>query len=118
MNPGLLKHPVRIERRAVGADETGQPLDVWTRVGGCFARRVRSKATAEVVIADRDMEGQSAVFRVRTRPFIGWYRDGDRLVEIARNGLPEIFWKITGWTEVEGSNGMYVDVAVETFAQH
>ena len=118
MNPGLLKHPVRIERQVPGVDELGQPLEGWTRIGGCFARRLRSKATAEEVLADRETEGQSAMFRVRTRPFIGWYRDGDRLVEAARNGLPEVAWRITGWTEVEGSNGMYVDVAVESFAKH
>ena len=110
MNPGLLKHPVRIERPSVGADEMGQPLEGWTRVGGCFARRLRSKAATEEVIADRETEGQSAVFRVRTRPFIGWYRDGDRLVEAARNGLPEKAWHITGWAEADGSEGAYVDI--------
>jgi len=114
MNPGLLKHPVRIERPASGADDLGQPLEGWTRVGVCFARRLRSKATAEGVIADRETEGQSAVFRVRTRPFIGWYRDGDRLVELARNGLPEMAWKVTGWNEAEGTNGMFVDVSTQS----
>ena len=118
MNPGLLKHPVRIERPASGADDLGQPLEGWTRVGVCFARRLRSKATAEEVIADRETEGQSAVFRARTRPFVGWYRDGDRLVEPSRNGLPEVIWRITGWTEVEGSNGMFVDVTAKELARH
>ena len=114
MNPGTLKHPIRIERPSEALDDIGQPVPGWVRVGACFARRMKDRAKAAEVISDRDNEASTAVFRVRTRPFIGWYRDGDRMVELARHGFPETPWKITGWAEVEGSYGMYVDIAVVT----
>lgn len=112
-----MKHPIRIERRAAAADELGQAVETWTRVGACFARRMSERAKPEEVIEDRDTEVRSIVFRVRTLPFIGWYRDGDRLVEAARNGLPETGWAIRGWAEVEGSGGMYVDIKASTPAE-
>jgi hypothetical protein len=117
MNPGLMKHPIRIERRSTVPDELGQPVASWTRVGGCFARRMTERARPEEKVADRPTEIRSIVFRVRTLPFIGWYREGDRLVEPARNGLPETVWAIGGWAEVEGSGGMYVDIKASTPAE-
>lgn len=110
MNPGLLDHPIRIERQSDAADDIGQPVAAWARVGGCFSRRMADRARPEEVIADRKTERRTATFRVRSRPFIDWYRDGDRLVEDARQGFPETIWDITGWAEVEGTQGMYVDV--------
>jgi hypothetical protein len=109
-----MKHPIRIERRSTESDALGQPVPEWVRVGACFSRRITERARPEEVIADRDSEVRTIVFRVRTRPFVGWYREGDRLVEPARNGLPETVWAIRGWAEVEGSNGMYVDIKAES----
>ncbi len=115
-----MKHPIRIERRSEDTDALGQPLEAWTRVGACFARRMGERAQvekSEEIAADRETEGRRIVFRVRSRPFVGWYREGDRLVEPARNGLSETVWAIKGWAEVEGSGGAYVDIKAETPAQ-
>lgn len=114
MNPGTMKHPIRFERRSTETDDLGQPVEEWVRVGACFSRRMTERASAQVVVTDRDTESRTMLFRVRTRPFVGWYREGDRLVEPPRNGLPEKIWSIDGWAEVEGSNGMYVDIKAST----
>ncbi|MCW1916784.1 head-tail adaptor protein [Luteolibacter sp. GHJ8] len=115
MNPGLLRHPIRIERPVTTVDELGQPVPGWERVGVCFARRMKERAGAETVISDRPVEQRRAVFRVRSQPFLRWYREGDRLVELGRGGMPEVVWGIEGWAEVEGSGGMYLDVESSNF---
>ncbi len=111
MNPGLLNLRVRFERKGTTSDALGQPVETWTVVGRCRARGMKEKDRGEVILADRETEQRGKGFRVRTQPFLGFYRDGDRLVEEKRTGFPETVWKIEGWTEVPGTNGMYVDVA-------
>jgi hypothetical protein len=69
------------------------------------------KDRGEAVLADRDTERRGKTFRVRSQPFLGIYREGDRMVEEERTDIPETVWKVTGWTEVNGSRGMYVDVS-------
>lgn len=115
MNPGLLKQRIRFERQSQASDEFGQPVDVWQSVGGCAARRkpVNTRARTEQVIADRDTERQTIVFQMRSRPFCTLYQEGDKLVELKRTDFPETTWKIIGWAEIEGTNGMYVEVTAE-----
>lgn len=112
MNPGLLNQRIRFERQSQASDEIGQPFDMWEHVGGCAARRrpVSTRARTEQVIADRDTERRTMVFQMRSRPFCTLYREGDRLVELMRADFPETVWKIIGWAEIEGTNGMYVEV--------
>lgn len=115
MNPGLLNQRIRFERQIQAADELGQRIEAWEIVGGCAARRkpVSTRARTEQVIADRDTERRATVFQMRSRPFCSLYKDGDRLVELKRTDFPETTWKIIGWTEIEGTNGMYVEVIAE-----
>ncbi|MEK7952776.1 head-tail adaptor protein [Luteolibacter soli] len=110
MNPGLLNQRIRIERAGAGADALGQPTEAWELVLSVAARRMRDKAADEAVIADRDTEKRTIRFRVRSRPFTQIYEPGDRLVEAKRTDQPETIWNITGWTEVDGTNGMYTDI--------
>lgn len=115
MNPGLLNQRILFERQSPATDEIGQRLEAWIRVGGCAARRksVTTRARAEQVIADRDIERRTMVFQMRSQPFRTIYREGDRLVELKRPDFPETVWKIIGWAEIDGTNGMYVSVAAE-----
>lgn len=115
MNPGLLNQRIRFERQSTGADEIGQPVEAWSSIGGCAARRkpVSTRARTEQVIADRDTEKRTMVFQMRSRPFCTLYKEGDRLVELKRTDFPETTWKIIGWAEIEGTNGMYVEVTTE-----
>ncbi|QJE95204.1 phage head closure protein [Luteolibacter luteus] len=115
MNPGLLNQRIRFERQTTSADETGQPIESWLKLGGCAARRkpVTSRARTEQVIADRDTERRTMVFQMRSRPFCSLYKEGDRLVELKRTDFPETVWKVIGWAEIEGTNGMYVEVTTE-----
>lgn len=114
MNPGLLNLRIRIERRGSAADEAGQPIETWNVIGRCRARGMTPKDRGEVEAGDRDTERRGKIFRVRCQPFLGFYAAGDRLVEEERTGIPEQVWKVTGWTEVDGSNGMYLDVTAAT----
>ncbi|MCW1916000.1 head-tail adaptor protein [Luteolibacter sp. GHJ8] len=118
MNPGLLRHPIRIERPVTTVDELGQPVPGWERVGVCFARRMKERAGAETVRSDRPVEQRRAVFRVRSQPFLRRYREGDRLVELARGEMPEVVWEIEGWAEVDGTNGSFVEVLVLLMSFH
>lgn len=111
MNPGLLNLRVRLERQGVTKDALGQPVETWTSIRIVMARGMVPRDRGTVVAGDRETERRGKVFRVRSQPFLGLYRAGDRLVELARTDIPETVWKIEGWTEVEGTAGMYVDVA-------
>ncbi len=115
MNPGLLNQVIRLQRQGLTTDELGQRLDTWTAVAQLRARRkpVKSRAKMEEVIADRDTEKRSMVFQLRARPFITLYEAGDRLLELARKDFPEEVWKIASWSEVDGTNGMYIELACE-----
>lgn len=115
MNPGLLRQLVFFQRQTADTDELGQRLDEWETIGRCFARRkpVNTRARTETVIADRDTEKQTMVFQMRSRPFVSIYQAGDRLVEAKRVDFPETAWRVIGWAEVEGTNGMYVEVTAE-----
>lgn len=115
MNPGLLNQVIRLQRQGLATDELGQRLDTWSSVYQLRARRkpVKSRAKMEEVIANRDTERRTMVFQLRARPFITLYQAGDRLLELARKDFPEEVWKITGWSEIEGTNGMYVEVGAE-----
>ena len=112
MNPGLLSQQIRIERPSEEVDALGQPVSGWVLVGRISARRMKDKAQPETDSGDRLTERRKMVFRVRTRPAFSMYRPGDRLVELARTSFPEQIWKIDGFTEVDGTNGMYVDFSV------
>lgn len=114
MNPGLLNLRIRIERRVTTADEAGQPVETWVVVGRCRARGMTPKDRGEAVAGDRDTEQRGKIFRVRSHPFLGIYAAGDRLAEEERTDHPETGWKIAGWSEVDGSNGMYVDVTAHS----
>lgn len=114
MNPGLLNLRIRIERRGTTADEAGQPIESWATVGRCMARGMAPKDRGEAVAGDREQERRGKTFRVRCQPFLGFYAAGDRLVEEARMDQPETGWKIAGWSEVDGSSGMYVDIVAHT----
>jgi len=111
MNPGLLNLRIRFERKGSTTDSLGQPVEVWSVVGRCQARGMAQRDRGEAVLADRPTERRTKVFRVRSRPFLTFYQAGDRLVEEARVDFPPQAWEIEGWTEVEGSGGMYVDIA-------
>lgn len=113
MNPGLLNLRIRIERKGTTTDALGQPEEAWTVAGRFRARGMNLRDRGEAVLADRDTERRGKTFRVRSRPFLSFYRPGDRLVEEARKDIPSTTWKIAGWTEVEGTSGMYVDIAAE-----
>lgn len=115
MNPGLLREPLSLERQGAGRDALGQPSAEWAVVAGSEVlrgRRMKPKAQQDEMVADREREGQQAVFRVRSQPFLSLYQDGDRLVETAGRMMPAGVWEISGWAEVDGTAGMYVDVMV------
>ena len=115
MNPGLLNQVIRLQRQGLVTDELGQRLDTWSTVATLRARRkpVKSRGKMEEVIADRDTELRLMVFQLRTRPFVTLYQAGHRLLELARKDFPEEVWKIAGWSEVEGTNGMYIEINCE-----
>lgn len=112
MNPGLLDTPIQLESPPAAADELGQPSGAWTAAGGpIFARRMRPTAERETDQGDRRTEAREVVFRVRSQPFLSTYATGQRAREMARPGVPETIWQITGWREPDGMRGMYVDVS-------
>ncbi|MDB6078744.1 MAG: hypothetical protein JWO82_2491 [Akkermansiaceae bacterium] len=112
MNPGLLEQQITLLRQGVAVDELGQPSQEWTAVGTGFrARRMVPKAQQESQAGDRPNERTTMSFRVRSQPFITLYQAGDRVRELARTDFPETIWEITGWAEVEGTSGMYVDIS-------
>lgn len=111
MNPGLLDTPIQLEAPPAGTDDLGQPSGSWTSVGApMFARRMRPAAETESQTGDRRTEGRTVVFRVRNQPFLSLYAAGHRVRELARDGAPENVWDATGWREVDGTRGMYVDL--------
>lgn len=112
MNSGLLQQRIRFQRMSRASDEFGEPLEAWASVGDYAARRkpISSRSRNELTVADRDPEMQRMVFQRGSRPFCTIYRDGDRLVELKPSDFPETVWAITGWNELEGSKGMYVEV--------
>jgi len=114
MNPGLLNLRIRIERKGTITDDLGQPVEGWTVAGRCRARGMAPRDRGQAEIADRETERRGKIFRVRSQPFLGFYQPGDRLVEEVRTDLAETVWKVTGWTEVDGTNGMYLDIAADT----
>jgi head-tail adaptor len=114
MNPGLLNLRIRVERKGTTTDSLGQPVEAWTVVGRCQARGMTPRDRGEAVVAERPTERRGKIFRVRSRPFLTFYQPGDRLVEEARADFPPQTWEIEGWTEVEKTAGMYVDISAAT----
>ncbi len=116
MNPGLLREPLVLERMGAGRDALGQPSGAWAQVAGSPVLRGwrrRAAAVPEAEISDRKVERERAVFRLRSQPFLGLYRPGDRLREPAGRMTPERVWEIRGTAGVEGTNGEFCDVEVE-----
>lgn len=113
MNPGLLREPLSLERKSTTKDSLGQPLDTWTKVTGSDkirARKMKPKAPEEEVSGDREREEETAVFRVRSQPWRSLYQNGDRAVEPASRFRGAVKWEIRGVSEVEGTQGGYLDV--------
>lgn len=116
MNPGLLNEALTLRRKSQTKDELGQPVDSWADAGVFRGRRKRSKAKAESMVSDSLTEAQEAIFMARSRPFVSIYQEGDELRAAERMSMPEEIWLIQGWSEVEGTNGEFVEISVARFA--
>jgi head-tail adaptor len=114
MNPGLLNLRIRLERKVTATDSLGQPFESWVTVGRCRARGMMEKDRGEAMIGDRPTEQRGKVFQVRSRPFLDFYRAGDRLVEEARTEWPETTWQVPGWTELTGTRGMFLEITAHS----
>lgn len=118
MNPGTLDTPITLEERRTNADALGQPLDEWCEVRTIFAARRRPRPILQSEREQRDTaresERRDIVFRVRVQPFVSIYQPGMRIKEPRRSNMPDVIWRIIGWSDVNGTAGQWVDIECAT----
>lgn len=66
MNAGSLNRRITLQRRAVGQDATGQPIETWQDVATVWAN-IRHLSGAESIKADQDVSVVRASIRIRYR---------------------------------------------------
>lgn len=113
MNPGLLRQPVTLIRRSSSTDDYGQRVDSWADVLTVFSRLVNSKARPEIIEADQQTERQTARHIVRSRPFLSYYQDDDRIRVEPHHGHAARVWGVSGWRDT-GQDGEYIELTLET----
>jgi hypothetical protein len=83
-------------------------------VGVFRARSLATKVSAETIAADRLTEIRQQTFQVRRLPFLSLYQPGDRLEVDYHSALLSTEWLITGWKEVPGMRGMFVEIHAQS----